>query len=260
MVPKTEAGRHPAIIFLYTLLFLLLLAWGILLQLNPAKNTFWNYAFNIGNGLLYLTGGIAAYAFVMKRAAGGIRRGAGLFALGHILWGIGSFIWTYYNLVLNVEVPFPSAADVFYLAFVVCYAIGLWHLSEDTEDTARPKNLRSALYLIFLCYGATFYVFWRMPLSDATFMESISSFIYPIIDTFVLAQAFVLAQVGRSGSRKSMFLVIAGIIIQLLGDYLFSYSEMIGVYWNGGLTDLFYTASGYILFLAVMSLPKKANG
>src|SRR3954453_7475915 len=41
-----------------------------------------------------------------------------LLALGMASWGVGQVTWDYYEVVLRQEVPFPSWADVGYLAEV----------------------------------------------------------------------------------------------------------------------------------------------
>jgi len=38
------------------------------------------------------------------------------FALGMLLWFLGEVGWAYYTMVVGIEVPYPSIADVFWLA------------------------------------------------------------------------------------------------------------------------------------------------
>jgi len=48
-----------------------------------------------------------------------------VFAVGLLLLVFGDTIWTYYENVLLVEAPFPSMADLSYLAAMPCLAAGL---------------------------------------------------------------------------------------------------------------------------------------
>src|SRR5688572_16682643 len=53
-----------------------------------------------------------------------VRRAWFILGMSFLMFLIGNALWTYLEVVLRVE-PFPSVADVFYLAF---YPLGLWGL------------------------------------------------------------------------------------------------------------------------------------
>src|SRR5690242_7536564 len=47
----------------------------------------------------------------------------GLVALGIVLWALAEAMWAYYELVLRVEMPYPSIADLLWFAgYVPLYA------------------------------------------------------------------------------------------------------------------------------------------
>src|ERR1700680_3230244 len=60
--------------------------------------------------------GSAACAWKATRTAKKERRGWTLLALSAGMWSLGQVAWAYYALVLQVPIPFPSAADVLFLA------------------------------------------------------------------------------------------------------------------------------------------------
>ncbi|MDQ1710220.1 MAG: diguanylate cyclase, partial [Frankiaceae bacterium] len=60
--------------------------------------------------------GAAGCAIAAWRLTGRARTCWLLLAAGCAAWGLGETVWSYYELVEHIEVPFPSLADVGYLA------------------------------------------------------------------------------------------------------------------------------------------------
>jgi len=42
------------------------------------------------------------------------------------MWFLGEAIWAGYTLILNVEIPYPSVADVFWLGGYVPFFVALY--------------------------------------------------------------------------------------------------------------------------------------
>ncbi|MGH3316383.1 MAG: hypothetical protein ACRDO0_09600, partial [Nocardioidaceae bacterium] len=59
----------------------------------------------------------AACAWAALSSRRNQRRAWGLLAVGTGGWAAGQLVWTWYELVLGREVPFPSLADIGFLAF-----------------------------------------------------------------------------------------------------------------------------------------------
>src|SRR5688572_13996634 len=59
-----------------------------------------------------------ALVAVGLRSTGRARTSWYLLAGGALCWGIGQAIWTWYEVVLDQEVPYPGPADVGYLGAV----------------------------------------------------------------------------------------------------------------------------------------------
>src|SRR5439155_15742179 len=64
-----------------------------------------------------LAAGLSIHA--ARRGPAGERRFWRILALSNILWLLGELAWGFYELVLNRPTPFPSVADVFYIASYV---------------------------------------------------------------------------------------------------------------------------------------------
>src|SRR6185503_980018 len=71
-----------------------------------------------------LAAAVAWRVAVEKKLSPPVRRAWFILGMSFLGFFIGNVLWTYLEVVLRVE-PFPSIADVFYLAF---YPLGLWGL------------------------------------------------------------------------------------------------------------------------------------
>src|SRR5438445_12965522 len=60
----------------------------------------------------------AACAWVASRAVGKDRLGWALMSISAGLWAAGEVVWSYYEVGLGVQVPYPSLADAGFLSAV----------------------------------------------------------------------------------------------------------------------------------------------
>ncbi|MDI3484256.1 MAG: hypothetical protein PWQ74_843 [Methanobacteriaceae archaeon] len=172
--------------------------------------------------------------------------GFGLFflALGDVAWFI---------LELLGQEPFPSIADILYILYYPLFSIGLLIIPVERKT----KKLKSIFdFCITSAAVATIiWIFLLKPviLSGGSPIEVLFSAIYIIGDFIVL---FILIDLimNKIGSLKSraINIFLAGIIILLLSDLLFSYGEFYGFYYSGCLLDLGWII-GYLL-LAVSTV------
>src|SRR5437879_3277565 len=71
------------------------------------------------------------------------RRRWWLMGVSAFAWGAGEAVWSYYELVAHRDVPFPSLADVGYLAAVPLAAVAL--LTYDTGLRSATSRTRAIL-------------------------------------------------------------------------------------------------------------------
>ena len=50
-----------------------------------------------------------------------------------------------------------------------------------------------------------------------------------------------------------MWLIIISVGLQFTGDIFFAYKEIVQSYWNGGLADILFVVSGFILSFAMVT-------
>jgi PAS domain S-box-containing protein len=114
-----------------------------------------------------------------------------LFAAGAVAWAIGQVIWNVYEIYLNVHVPFPSYADLTYLAFGPLMIAGLFVL-RATQEPGRMSWLRVANLGLLLCALASVLITsFAQPVGTAWPPED-SAFIV-IGENASIALAFIIA-------------------------------------------------------------------
>ena len=78
-----------------------------------------------------------------RRTAGHRRRAWAWLSAGTGAWAAGQAVWSFYEVVLGREVPFPSLADVGFLLFPLAAAVGLviWLGTQSDQLAARGRDL-----------------------------------------------------------------------------------------------------------------------
>src|SRR3989344_1029527 len=130
---QQSAKESNTIKFLITYYSVIVL-WWLSLYITQSVNNLSNYLFAFCFGLIPIFGGV--FGVVNSNKWGSVKSflGKGLLflSLGLITWGIGQVIFSFYNLFLNVEVPYPSVADASFILSWPLWGIGMFYLSKVT--------------------------------------------------------------------------------------------------------------------------------
>jgi PAS domain S-box-containing protein len=131
-------------------------AWGaaVLLQgLVVGTGLFGHHATIVVNDVVWTIASILATvsSFRAARSSAGAERAAWLvFMLACGAWAAGQIAWDVYELYLGVTVPFPSYADIGYLAYGPLMIVGLF-LLRATQQERGLTWLRTANLGLILC-------------------------------------------------------------------------------------------------------------
>jgi hypothetical protein len=159
------------------------------------------------------------------------------FSLGMIFWFISELGWALYTLIFDIKIPYPSVADVYrlvgygFLLFAIFTYIRLFRPVISPPLLLSISAKASAINLTTLLVGLA----------------------YPLLDLSLLAQAMlgllVFTTTELKGKMGSVWLLInAGIIMNVFGDMLFSYTNLENIYYAGHPLELFFHL-GYLFFL-----------
>jgi two-component system, sensor histidine kinase and response regulator len=168
---------------------------------------------------------------------------------GVMMFVVGDIIWDVYEIVLDQEVPFPSYADVLYLAGYPLLVAGLSLIVLGGTRSEGWGQLIDAL-IIATGIGMLYWVLMISPYFDdpgVAPMERFVSAAYPLLDLVLLAvTARLLLGSGLRASASYGFLM-AGVILMLIADTVFNWTVFNDAYRTGSLID-----SGWILSYVFM--------
>jgi hypothetical protein len=175
--------------------------------------------------------------------------------------GLGSFFLGQlcpapYQLALHVPSPFPSVADVF---FVACYPLfvgafaGFVRAYQSAGVPIGSRGQRWALGLAVAAAGAlvAYVVLKPVVAAPAPFLAELLNVAYPTLDLVLLVPIVLLIRITapmRGGEVWRMWVaLLGGFLFMCGGDVLFAYLSGLGVSWVDPLVDaLFILSYGFI--------------
>lgn len=257
-----------AIKFLSTYFGAMVLWWLFLFFTNSTDNLS-NYLFAFFFGLIPIFGGIFGIRNFNKW--GGLRSfvGKGLLfvSLGLITWGVGQVIFSYYNLFLDVEVPYPSLADVSFILSWPLWGIGIFNLSRATGVKFALRNAKGRTLLIIIpaiAIIASYYLLVTIArggvieLDTSNALKLFFDLFYPIGSVVLLTMSALVYSLSFSylGGRFKIpiYLILVGFIVNYMADFSFSYTTTVETFFSGNWVDLLFATAMFIISLGLTFL------
>jgi diguanylate cyclase len=214
---------------------------------------------NVGVALAPLLAA-AACSVAARRAAGRSRGGWALLASSCASWGGGQVIWTWYELIAGREVPFPSLADVGFLAAVPLAVLAMLAFpSGDRRGTSRARTLLDGCIIA----ASLLYASWALVLGPVFraraggVLEQMLALAYPAGDVVVATIVFVVLTGSRRGPVP-LGLLGGALLCLTVADTGFAYFTQTGAYHTGFVTDVGWFA-GYLLVAAAALRPARTG-
>jgi hypothetical protein len=209
--------------------------------------------------VLSLSGALFSYLIFRRQEKTRLgRRIWGAMTLGLLLWAAGEAIWSYYEIVLQQETPFPSLADVVWtLGYIpLIYALASQYLPLRATVGRRQWWLILVVVMVMLALTVGLVILPILTDPEAgTPVEVFFSLTYPVGDIILLSFGAALATIFLGGELGMAWGPIAmGIIVLSVADLLFSYGSWNGLYYPDGklnfLSALFDTLyiSAYVVW------------
>jgi len=173
------------------------------------------------------------------------------FTLGMIFWFLGELGWMIYTLFLNVEIPYPSIADVAWLiGYIPLMAAFHWYIRNFQFTISRTLYKTGAIVIGIACFGLFAYflspVFADVAETEITTMAV--DIAYPLLDLCLFGYALLALLIFLRGKiALAWALISSAIFMDVVADMLFTYTTLQGTYYNGHPVDLLFHI-GYILY------------
>lgn len=205
-----------------------------------------------GLELLAAFGCLARAGFVRAERSAWLCIGAALLATtaGDVL----------YDFWYSGKPPFPSAADVGYLAFYPLLYIGIALLLRRRVSTF-SASLWLDGFLAATAAGAVASSVLVQVVVNSTRgsrLVVLTNIAYPIGDVLLLALIVFVFSVTRWQPGRAWTLIAAGLLLNTVGDAVYLYQTAVGSYVEGTYLDLVWPVSLVLLALAAWQRPGRA--
>lgn len=255
---------------LISALFTILAVWWCWIFLSGPHWEGENLVFGAVYGTVFtFVGAVLGYKYSKKWGgwSSTVGRSMIILSLGLVAQLFGQLVFSYYNIVRHVDVPYPSLADVGYFGSIPLYVYGMWllakasgvrlrlsNVSHNVQIVLVPLLLLVASYVLFL---RTYEFDWAQPL--LVFLD----FGYPLGQAVYVSVALLTYSLSRSmlGGvlRENILLFIYAFLAQYVADFNFLYQNIHGTWENGGYGDFLYLLSYFIMTMALVKFGKAVD-
>jgi diguanylate cyclase (GGDEF)-like protein/PAS domain S-box-containing protein len=195
----------------------------------------------------------AACVFAAVRQRRRTRLAWALMALSAFSWATGEVAWSYYELLLGHQVPFPSLADLGYLMAVPFATAGvLCFPSAPSRATSMARTILDGV----LIAGSLFLISWSSVLGtvyrsgSGNLVADLIGLAYPISDVVIGTMVIILAARTPRDVRLPLFLLAGGLVANLLADSGFAYLTTTNTYGPGSAIDSGWAAGYFLIAIA----------
>lgn len=250
------------------LFYFLLVIWWLSLHFRGLENTTENYFYSLVYGLIPLLWGL--FGLKTSQEWGGFKSTMGrcvrFLSLGLCSWAVGNIVFAYYNLVLNIEVPYPSIADyIFFLSFPL-WIIGMSHFSKLSGAYFSMRQFKGKIAFLLIPLIAiisSYYLLFIVARGgeiDTTggWQKLILDIAFPIGDALILTIGLMLYGLSYSylGGKYKLPIIITliGFFLAYITDFSYSYTTTLQTFFVGNWVDLLYATTFFFLSLGITSL------
>lgn len=177
----------------------------------------------------------------------------GIFGLARLLYSVGDVIWAYLEVVL-VQSPYPSVADILYLAYYPLFVSGVLLLPHNRH---KPREWSKRILDIAIVMIAAFLVFWNLIIGPMALSNSglpladlILSLAYPVGDLVLVGALLALVYQSNNSDRGAIILLVLSTVVLVITDTIFGIQSLVGTYAGGDLLDAGWILADLLLGLA----------
>ncbi len=170
-------------------------------------------------------------------------------------WTAAEVAWAVLELGLGDTAPFPSFADIGYVAAVPLAAAALLAFPAlQRERTAQARAILDGL----IAGGSLLLVSWEVLLgpiyrsAQTTTLEKALSLFYPLGDVLIITLALLAFIRVRHRDGAALAYVLAGLVAMALADSVYAYLTQVNSYGTGSLIDDVWIVAYLLLALGAI--------
>lgn len=201
-----------------------------LVLFSPEKSTTF-----FGDTLRSISAGIAAILSLIvvyrQKVDGLFGKAYAALAIGISLWFIAELIWTYYEIGLGIETPFPSLADAFWL---IGYGPFIYYMFKTYKlFIRRTKSIHIVAISAIATILLAFYIYQIFISSDLSSIDGIVQFLvsiaYPIGDVIFIVPAILIILNSGKGELTSIPWIFLAMLITAIADSIFGFTSVANI-------------------------------
>ncbi len=245
-----------------SLFFIYSIWWLLLLVFSPNHDSPFNDYFADSYGILSGVGGIIGLIISKKWGFLQSYMGKSLayLSFGLICQFLGQVSYSIIFYVYNIENAYPSIGEIFYLASIPLYVLGVWNIAKASGiklSLQKTKYKMVSILLPFLMILVSYHVFLiNYDSQEVPFSVVLLDYIYPIGQAFFVSLALLTYFTTRSYlgglMRGKIFFVLFALVFQYIADSMFIFETRSENWYAGGLSDLMFVVSYFIMTLGLI--------
>jgi diguanylate cyclase len=195
----------------------------------------------------------AACAWAASRARGKDRLGWALMSISAGVWAAGEFVWSYYEVGLGIPTPYPSLADVGFLAAVPFAFAGIRSFWSDAKGTSARWRVWFDGVIVAIALTSTAWAFGLKSVWQSNSSTKILDLAYPVSD--ILIGTILILAIRRASQQQAgrMAFLLAGVASYSIADSAFAYLTAQGAFGAvGNVIDTGWFAGFLLIGLAAV--------
>jgi hypothetical protein len=180
-----------------------------------------------------------------------------------LLTEFGQLVFSFYNIVAKVELPYPSIADIGFFGAIPMYVLGSFYILRVLNIKSLFKQLSIKTYVVLviplLMSVVTYFINFRgYSFADSSVLKVFLDFADPF--GHALYVSFALIALTRSDGlyggllRKGLVVILCAFLLQYLADLNFLYQENHESWVNGGYGDVLYLFAYTVMSYGILQV------
>ena len=209
---------------------------------------------DIGEALAAAIAAVAC-AWAASNAAGKDRLGWALMGISAGLWAGGEVVWSIYEVGLGVDVPYPSLADVGFLAAVPFALAGIRAFWSEARGTSTRWRVWFDGVIVALALTSTAWGFGLRTVYESDSATKALDLAYPVSDILIGTVLILAIRRATQQQKGRMAFLLAGVACYSIADSAFAFLTAQGAFGSvGNVIDTGWFA-GYLLIALAAIYP-----
>ena len=195
----------------------------------------------------------AGMIIAARHSAGRAKNAWLLLAVALAFNALGETIWSIIEIIFHGD-PFPSLADIGYLAFYPIFAAGIFLMPEEPISPREKHKILLDAAIVIVSAALIFWVYLIGPIVvsyPSISLELAVAAAYPIMDLIMFLSLIELLFIKLNSMKRYPALLLAmGMIIFLITDVIFTIQTIDDTFVSGGLLDVGWLLTYLLIWLA----------